>query len=312
MARRAKGRAVHGWLVLDKPAGLTSTRAGARVRALFGAAKAGHAGTLDPLATGVLPIAFGEATKTMPFALDRAKVYRFTARWGEARDTDDGDGAVVETSAARPVPAALAAALPGFVGRIAQVPPAFSAVKVDGRRAHALARAGDAPALKSRVVEIHRLDLLGTPDPDHAVFEMACGSGTYVRALVRDLARALGTVGHVVALRRTALGPFGEKDAISLENLAELGDIRALDERLLPVETPLDDIPAVAVTGADAARLRRGQPILLRESFPSDGATVCAMARGLPVALASVAEGLMRPTRVFNLPFPGAHDVDHA
>jgi tRNA pseudouridine55 synthase len=312
MGRRAKGRAVHGWLVLDKPEGLTSTRAGARVRAMFGAAKAGHAGTLDPLATGLLPIAFGEATKTMPFALDRTKVYRFTARWGEAYDTDDRDGAVVETSAARPTPDALAAALPRFVGRIEQVPPAFSAVKVEGRRAHAMARAGEAPALKSRIVDIRRLDLLDAADPDHAVLEMECGSGTYVRALVRDLARALGTVGHVVALRRTALGPFGEADAISLENLAQLGDIRALDERLLPVETPLDDIPAVAVTGADAARLRRGQPILLRESFPSDGATVCAMARGRPVALASVVEGLMRPTRVFNLPFPGAPDVDHA
>ena len=312
MARKAKGRPVHGWLVLDKPAGLTSTQASSRARRLFDAAKAGHAGTLDPLATGLLPVAFGEATKTMPFALDREKVYRFTARWGEARATDDREGAVLAMSAARPSRSAILDVLPRFLGRIEQVPPAFSAIKVDGRRSYALARAGEAAALTPRTVEIYRLDLLDMPDADHAVFEMACGKGTYVRAMVRDMATVIGTLGHIAALRRTRLGPFREEDAIPLDRLTELRDSGRLDERLMPVETPLDDIPAVAVTDNDAARLRRGQPILVQGRLPSGDGTVCATVQGRPVALAFAAGREIRPTRVFNLPDGGVSDVDYA
>lgn len=312
MARKGKGRPVHGWLVLDKPFGMTSTQASARARALFGAAKAGHAGTLDPLATGLLPVAFGEATKTMPFALDREKVYRFTARWGEARATDDAEGPVVATSAARPTRAEILGVLPRFLGRIEQIPPTYSAVKVAGERSYALARAGETRDLAPRIVEVRRLDLADAPDDDHAVFEMACGKGTYVRAIVRDMAAALDTVGHVAALRRVQVGPFREEDAIPLDRLTELRDSGRLDERLLPVETPLDDIPAVAVTGTDAARLRRGQPIPVPGRLPSGDGIVCATAEGRAVALALVAGGEIRPTRVFNLPSMGDPDVDYA
>jgi tRNA pseudouridine55 synthase len=214
---------VHGWVALDKPYGLTSTQALARVRHLFNAEKAGHGGTLDPLATGLLPIALGEATKTVPFAMDGRKVYRFTVRWGEERSTGDLEGEVTASSVTRPSRAEIEAVLLRFVGEIMQVPPAYSAIKVDGARAYDLARAGEAVELAARPVHIEALRLLETPDADHASFEVACGKGTYIRSLAQDMGRALGALGHVAALRRIAVGPFREAHMISLEKLGELG-----------------------------------------------------------------------------------------
>src|SRR5690348_15159642 len=219
MARRKKGTAVHGWVIVDKPAGMTSTQVVATVKRIFDAQKAGHAGTLDPMATGVLAVALGEATKTVPFVMDARKTYRFSARWGEARDTDDAEGAVIATSDKRPTRAEIERAIPGLVGSILQTPPAYSAVKVEGERAYDLAREGQAVVLAPRQVEIADVRLLGQPDADTAEFEMNCGKGAYVRAWVRDLAVLLGTVGHVSALRRTAVGPFMAADAIGLEKL---------------------------------------------------------------------------------------------
>ena len=264
MTRKADNTALHGWLVIDKPAGITSARVVGAVKRATGA-KVGHAGTLDPLATGVLPLALGEATKTAQFATAGRKRYRFRVRWGVATDTDDREGEVLAESAARPDAAAIAAALPRFTGTILQRPPAYSAIKVAGRRAYALARAGEAPELAARPVEIAELRLLGMPDPDHADFEAAVGEGTYIRSLARDLAAALGTLGHIVELRRLAVGRFTEAQAISLEQAVALGHSLAASEHLLPIETALDDIPALAVTAAEAARLRHGQRVPLRD-----------------------------------------------
>ena len=210
MARRRKGTPIHGWLVFDKPQGMTSTQAVSRVRHLYGAQKAGHAGTLDPLATGVLPVAFGEATKTVPFAVDGDKQYRFTVHFGEATDTDDSDGTVIATSDRRPSRAEIEAALPSFIGEISQVPPRYSALKVAGARAYDLAREDQEFELAARPALIESLELTGMPDPDHCVIEARCGKGTYVRALARDLGVALGSVAHVTELRRTRVGPFAE------------------------------------------------------------------------------------------------------
>ena len=220
-ARKREKQDVHGWVIVDKPVGMTSTQAVGMVKRLFCARRAGHAGTLDPLASGCLPIALGEATKTVPFVMEGNKSYRFTVRWGEERDTDDAEGRVIETSAARPDAAAISALLPRFVGTIAQVPPRFSAVKIEGERAYDLARDGEVVELDARPVEIHRLELLETPDADHAVLAAECGKGTYVRALARDIGRALGCFGHVAALRRTAVGPFTEDIATALATLQE-------------------------------------------------------------------------------------------
>jgi tRNA pseudouridine55 synthase len=299
---------VHGWIVLDKPVGMTSTHAVAAVRRLFNAKKAGHAGTLDPLASGVLPVALGEATKTVPFVTGGRKRYRFTLRWGEARSTDDAEGDVVATSAARPTPEQIAVALTHMTGTIEQVPPAFSAIHIDGQRAYALARAGRKVEPAPRTVIIHRFALLERPDDDHAVFEVECGKGTYIRSLARDLAVALGTVGHVSALRRTAVEPFTEAQAISLESLETLGHSPAAFGQLLPVETALDDIPALALTDTEANRLRCGQPVGLlsrqdqiRIGHLESGCIVCAMAGGKPVALARFEAGDLRAVRVLNL-----------
>ncbi len=314
MARKRKGSPVHGWVVLDKPRGITSTQAVSRVRRLFDAQKAGHAGTLDPLATGVLAIALGEATKTVPYAMDGDKLYRFTARWGEARDTDDAEGKVVARSDARPSESQIGAAIPGFVGEIMQVPPAYSAIKVDGERAYDLAREGEEVVLEARPIHIHAARLVDMPDPDHAIFEVACGKGSYIRAWVRDLALALGTVGHVVQLRRLKVGPFTEETAISLEKLEALGHSPAALEHLRPIATALDGIPALAVTEPDSVRLRSGNAILIRapqfarltEGQAAAGANLQGLtvylstARGEPVALAEVAQGELRPFRVFN------------
>ncbi|HXL99123.1 MAG TPA: tRNA pseudouridine(55) synthase TruB [Rhizomicrobium sp.] len=313
MGRRKKGNPVHGWIVLDKPQGVTSTDAVTIVRRVFDAKKAGHAGTLDPLATGVLAIALGEATKTVPFAMDAEKTYRFTACWGEARDSDDSEGQVIATSDVRPTRAQIEVAIPGFMGEISQIPPSYSAIKVEGARAYDLARDGEAVSLEPRTVFVHEAHLTAQPDPDHATFEMRCGKGTYVRAWVRDLARALGTVGHVSQLRRTSIGGFQEKDAVPLETLRSFMHSPAAFEHLRPISTALDGIPALAVTGQDAVRLRCGNPILCRANFfarlsdanpDSDdlqGLTVyLSTHEGEPVALAELTAGELRPFRVFN------------
>jgi len=304
---KKKKRDVHGWVVLDKPVGMTSTHAVAVIKHLFAAKRAGHAGTLDPLASGSLPIALGEATKTVPFVVDSRKTYVFTVRWGEERDTDDAEGRVIERSDIRPDAAAIRAALPGFTGTIEQVPPRYSAIKIAGERAYDLAREGEIVEIAPRPVTIHRLELIEVPDPDHAVLAAECGKGTYVRALARDLGRLLGTFGYVAALRRSRVGPFGERDMISLERLETLCHRAAAGEgnfadTLLPIETALDDIPALAVSPADAARLNRGQAVLLRGR---DAAVfrglVQVAASGQLVALAEVDRGEIIPKRVFNL-----------
>jgi tRNA pseudouridine55 synthase len=304
MARRRKGSPVHGWLIFDKPQGINSTGAVAQVKRLYDAEKAGHAGTLDPLATGVLPIAFGEATKTVPFVVEGSKAYRFTVRFGIETDTDDAEGKEVAKSDARPSRSEIEATLSRFTGEITQVPPRFSALKVDGARAYDLARDEEEFELEPRSVSIARLTLIAHPDKDHCVLEAECGKGTYVRALARDLGRALGTLGHVAALRRTRVGPFGEENAVSLATLERLTpDREALLAVLEPVEIALRDIPALAISAADAARLRRGQPVLLRgRDAPILAGTVYATTRGTLVAVGEVSEGELKPKRIFNLP----------
>ncbi len=309
MARRRgkkRGRPVHGWLVLDKPLDMTSTEAVNVLKRLFDARKVGHGGTLDPLATGVLPIAFGEATKTVQFVMDSPKTYRFTVRWGEERSTDDAEGEVVKTSETRPTRKEIEALLEDYVGEIMQVPPTFSAIKVKGERAYDLARDGEDVRLQARPVMIYDLRLLDMPDEDTAVFEARTGKGAYVRALARDLGRDLGCFGHVAALRRTAVGPFSENDAITLEKLEELrhkdADRTALDAVLLPITTALDDIPALAVDQQQAARIASGQAVLLRgANAPVAEETVLITWKGRPLALGAVEAGQLKPKRVFNL-----------
>ena len=300
-------RDVHGWIVLDKPVGMTSTHAVGVVKRLFTARRAGHAGTLDPLASGCLPIALGEATKTVPFVMDGRKLYRFTVAWGEERDTDDAEGRVTETSDLRPSAEAIRALLPAFTGIIQQIPPRFSAIKIAGERAYDLARDGAAVELAARPVEIARLELTASPDPDHAVLEAECGKGTYVRSLARDMGRSLGCFGHVSALRRVSVGPFGEETMISLEELeavchrAAAGEANLADA-ILPVETALDDIPALAVSRADAARLQRGQAVIMRgRDAPIFRGPVYVTVAGQLLALAETDHGEIVPKRVFNL-----------
>lgn len=308
MGRKRRGKAIHGWIIIDKPKGLGSSAVVGRVRRLTGAAKVGHAGTLDPMATGVLPLALGEATKTVSYLMDGAKAYRFTVRWGEQRDTDDAEGTIVKTSDVRPTKEQILAVLGNFIGDIEQVPPVFSAIKIDGKRAYELARANQAPEMKPRTIHMENLRLLGLADGDHAEFEAVSGKGAYMRSLARDLGRALGTVGHIAQLRRTAVGPFDEKQAISLDKLESLGHSAPLSEHLLPVETVLDDIPALAVTETEARKLSHGQaiPVLpVASRFPlkniSQGDVVRAMAEGRLVALVKINGGEIRPFRVMNL-----------
>jgi tRNA pseudouridine55 synthase len=309
---RPKKQNIHGWIVLDKPQGLTSTRALGQVKWLYNALKAGHAGTLDPLAEGILPLAFGEATKTVPFLVDARKTYEFTVRWGAETTTDDLEGQPAQTSSVRPDPDVILAALPAFLGEIWQTPPAFSAVKVDGERAYDLARSGAAPELAARQVTIHRIEILDHPDSSHTRFLMVCGKGTYVRAFARDMGRKLGCFGHISALRRTRVGPFGQDDAVTLEKLGECANTPAAKSFLLPISTALDDIPALAVTDQEAALLRRGQAILARGRVtprqgprtldePDDEAVAvyCRSRSGDPVALGDFVLGEIRPTRVF-------------
>jgi tRNA pseudouridine55 synthase len=307
VARRRKGDAVSGWICLDKPRDLGSTQAVGRVRRVFNAQKAGHAGTLDPLATGILPIALGEATKTVPFLIDADKTYRFTIAWGVETASFDREGTVTATSDARPTPAAVQAALPAFIGEIEQVPPAYSAVKVDGERAYDLARAGVAMDLKARVVTIHDARCVDQPDADHTTLEIDCGKGTYVRALVRDLAAALGAHAHVSDLRRLRVGAFTEANAITLEKLEALCHTAPPLEAMLPVETALDDIPELAVTAEDAFRLTQGRSIVL---LPRQVETlrarltasriVSARHGANIVALCEMRAGQLNPTRVFH------------
>jgi len=307
VARRKKGEAISGWVCLDKPYDFGSTQAVGKVRWLFKAQKAGHAGTLDPLATGVLPIALGEATKTVPFMMDADKAYRFTIEWGRSTTTLDREGAPTPTSDARPTPEQVGAALPAFVGEIQQIPPDYSAVKVDGERAYDLARAGEDFELKARTIKVHALRVSAVPDADHIELEMECGKGAYVRAIVRDLAETLGACGHVSQLRRTRVGPFGEDRAITLENLEDLSHKAALPEVLLPVETALDDIPALAVTAEDAFRLAQGRPIVLvprqvetlKARLSGGSRLVSAMDGTRLVALAEMRAGRLNPVRVF-------------
>ena len=300
-------RDVHGWIVLDKPVGMTSTHAVSVVKRLFRAKRCGHAGTLDPLASGALPIALGEATKTVPFVMDGRKLYRFTIRWGEERDTDDAEGRTVSMSKERPSPEAVRALLPSYTGLIQQIPPRYSAIKIEGERAYDLARDGEQVELAPRPVEISRLELVNIPDPDHAVLEAECGKGTYVRSLARDLGRTLGCFGHVSALRRATVGPFGEETMILLEHLEALCHRAAsgegnLADALMSVETALDDIPALAVSRADAARLQRGQAALLRgRDAPNFRGMIYVTVSGQLLALAELDRGEIVPKRVFNL-----------
>jgi tRNA pseudouridine55 synthase len=306
MARRRKGDRIHGWVILDKPLEVTSTRAVSIVKRLFNAQKAGHAGTLDPLATGLLAIALGEATKTASYAMHGRKNYQFTVRWGVETATDDREGDATETSDHRPSVEEIEVALGGFTGAIMQVPPAFSAIKVAGERAYDLARDGEQVVLQPREIHVDALHLKAIIDRDHAVFEAECGKGTYVRALARDLGRKLGCFGHVSALRRTRVGTFLEADMISLEKLEEMRHKGAgyedMTKLLLPVATALDDIPVLAVTQEEAARLQRGQATIVRgRDAPILHGTALVTTLGDPVALCEVKQGMLQPKRVFNL-----------
>ena len=297
--RRARGE-VNGWVVLDKPVGMTSTHAVSRLKRLFNAKKAGHAGTLDPLASGILPVAFGEATKTVPFVQDGAKSYRFRVRWGIKTDSDDAEGTVVATSELRPARPQIEALLPSFEGTILQRPPSYSAIKVDGERAYDRARDGEVFELTPRPVTVHSLRIVEA-SRDEAVLEAHCGKGTYVRAIARDLGDALGCLGHVNALRRTRVGPFLEADAAALP--AEGDDSTGFLAALRRVEAGRGEVPRVDVVRQDAARLRRGQPLVLRgRDAPAEGMAYAACG-GVVVAFGPVEQGALQPYRVFNLPF---------
>ncbi len=309
MGRRKRGEIVNGWVCLDKPFEMGSTDAVTRVRRLFDAQKAGHAGTLDPLASGILPIALGEATKTVPFMMEAQKVYRFTINWGVSTDSIDREGEIIGRSEIRPDVEAVKAALPAFMGEIDQVPPAFSAIKVAGQRAYDLAREGIAVELASRRVMIHEAAVSGVPDADHVEITIRTGKGVYVRSLARDLAVTLGAEGHVSALRRERVGPFSVENAVTLDSLEEMVHRGAASEGLLPVATALDDIPELAVTDQDAFSLRQGRPIVLlprqvetlKGQLRGDARTVSVFLGQTLVALGQLRAGRLEPDRVFNL-----------
>ncbi len=298
MARKRRGIPIHGWLNIDKPAGLSSAAVVGAVKRITNAQKAGHAGTLDPFATGVLPIALGEATKTVPYIVDDIKEYGFTASWGEARNTDDLDGEVTETSPVRPTEQDLAQVLPKFTGLITQIPPIFSAIKIDGKRAYKLARDGAEITMPSREVTIHSLSLEETQDANHSRFHVCCSKGTYIRALARDLALEVGTFAHLSQLRRTKVGPFLAENAISLDKLEKLWQCPAEFEDLLPLTTALDDIPAVAISETQADRVRHGNDVAVPNT--ADG-IVCAMNGDIPLSISKVENGVLYPVRVFNI-----------
>lgn len=293
---------VHGWLNLDKPLGLTSTQALGKARRLLNGRKAGHGGTLDPLATGVLPLAFGEATKLIPYVMDGNKEYEFTVKWGERRNTDDAEGHVVAESPARPSESAIITALPRFVGIIEQTPPMFSAIKLDGERAYDIARSGEIPEMVPRQVMIYGLELIAAPDADHAVFRVVSGKGMYVRALARDLAHTLGTCGHVSALRRTRVGPFSLANSVSLEKLEELSRNGASSTALLAIGTALDDMPILNLSAGEAQQLRVGQSIIIRPQYIDimNEPVILATHQGLPIAVVEAKAGAFRVVRGFN------------
>jgi len=306
MARQTRGRKIDGWLILDKPAGITSTQAVNKVKRALDAEKAGHGGTLDPLATGILPIALGAATKTVPYVMDGTKLYHFTIRFGEGRDTDDAEGAVTETSDIRPTDEQINAALPAFRGNIMQVPPSFSAIKVEGERAYDLARAGAPPTLPPRPAQVDRFELIGRPDADTAEFEVESGKGVYMRSLSRDLSRACGTVGHIIVLRRLRVGPFNLSMAVPMDTLLDPAHTPAtLAELVRPLTTALDDIPALALTAAEAHALSQGQQISLvdlmgripDEANPDNG-LVRVLAAGRVLALARLQDGMLKSERL--------------
>lgn len=299
---RPRKRDVHGWVVLDKGLDIGSTQAVAAVRRLFNAKKGGHAGTLDPLASGLLPIALGEATKTVPFVMDGRKVYAFTVTFGVETATDDAEGAVVHRSDARPTRAALEAALPRYVGDIMQTPPRFSAIKIDGERAYDLARDGVEVDMKPRPISIGSL-VVESFDGETATLVAECGKGAYVRAIARDLGRDLGCFGHVTALRRTRVGPFGEGDTVTLGELRDLAAGRiagqTIEDALLPVEAALAHVPEVKVNRDVAGRLARGQSAILRGRDAPASGTVWVSVAGEPVAIAEIERGELVPKRVF-------------
>jgi len=301
MARRKKGRPLHGWLVIDKPLGITSSAVVNKAKWAFDAQKAGHAGTLDPEATGVLAIAFGEATKTVPYVTDSLKAYRFTVRLGQSTNTDDGEGEVTATSDTRPSAEEIRAALPAFTGDIMQVPPQYSAVKVDGERAYKRARDGEEMELKARALFVESLELIEMPDADHAVLEMTCGKGGYVRSIARDLGKALGCYGHVVQLRRVWAGPFEIEDSIPFAKLDELAKDHALDAFLLPLEAGLNDLEELLCTPEGAAKLRNGNPGMVLAADVEYGEECWASYEGQPVAIGVYKAGELHPNRVFVL-----------
>jgi len=309
---KKKGRPISGWVVFDKPVGMGSTEAVSKIKWLFQAEKAGHAGTLDPLASGMLPIALGEATKTVPYVMDGAKVYQFTVAWGEERSTDDLEGPVTKTSDKRPTEAEVRALLPNYTGLIMQTPPQFSAIKIAGERAYDLAREGETVEIPAREIEIGRLDLIETTPEGNSVFEIECGKGTYVRSLARDMGRDLGCYGHIAALRRTEVDPFTDEDFVTLGELeaaapsaedrnsgAEL-DFSALDECLLDTGAALDCLPQVPVNDDAATRIRLGNPVIIRgRDAPVEADEACVTSRGKLVAIGAIEAGMFKPRRVF-------------
>lgn len=297
MARRRKGNPVHGWLVIDKPSGIGSTQIVSKAKWALRAQKCGHAGTLDPLATGVLAIAFGEATKTVPYVMEGDKTYRFTVRWGTATNTDDAEGETIATSGARPSVAEIEAVLPAFTGEIMQVPPAYSAVKIGGRRSYALARKGETPDLAARPLHVDNLTLTGCGQ-DEATFEMTCGKGGYVRAIARDLGAALGCFGHVTVLRRLRAGPFTLDDALTMDRLDALREEDAAASHLLPVASALGAMPSVPVNEGQAAQLHNGQPVPVSITGLQYGTETWARLGGAPVAIGEVRSGLLHPRRI--------------
>ena len=299
MGRTRKGRPVSGWVIVDKPAGMTSTAVVNKVRWAFEAQKAGHAGTLDPDATGVLAVALGEATKTVPFVTDALKAYDFTVRWGAETTTDDASGEVTARSDLRPDRAAILAAIPAFLGQIDQVPPAFSAVKVDGERAYDLARAGEVPELAARPLWVEELVLTGQPDADTAVFEMTCGKGGYVRSIARDMGRALGCLGHVVSLRRIWSGPFDGADSVTLDRIEALARTDGIDALLQPLEIGLADLPELTCPAASVARLRNGNPAMVHPGAAAYGDEAWVSEGGRAVAVGRYMGGELHPSRVF-------------
>ncbi len=300
MARRKKGRDISGWLIMDKPAGVTSTAMVNKVRWALDAKKAGHSGTLDPAATGVLAIALGEATKTIPYVTDALKAYRFTVRFGKATNTDDADGLCIAESERRPEDAQIRAALARFTGDIMQVPPKYSAVRINGERAYNLARDGEDVELAARPLFVDSLELVERPDADHAVLEMVCGKGGYVRSIARDLGEVLGCLGHVSALRRIWSGPFDLEDCLTLETIEDLARTPELDAHLKPLEVGLEDLPQLVCNAEGAARLRHGNPGMVITSDAEYGDEAWASHEGRAVAVGIYKAGELHPSRVFN------------